>query len=140
MAELKTKVNDLSVTDFINSVENETRRKDCFTLIEMMTFATGAQPKIWGTNIVGFGMYDYKYATGRTGSWPLVAFSPRKQNLTIYIMSGFEQYDALLKRLGKHSLGKSCLYVKHLSDLDLDTLKTLITLSVDHMKATNPTH
>ncbi|MEW6405883.1 MAG: DUF1801 domain-containing protein [Chloroflexota bacterium] len=135
MAELKTKVNDASVTDFLNSVEDEQKRKDCFEILEIMRKATGAEPKMWGTSIVGFGSHHYKYASGREGDWMLTAFSPRKQNLTIYIMSGFERYGELLKKLGKHSLGKGCLYIKRLSDVDKKALKELIAESVKVIKA-----
>ena len=92
---------------------------------------------MWGANIIGYGTYRYKYASGREGEWFLTGFSPRKQNLTLYIMSGFDQYDSLLANLGKHSTGKSCLYVKKLEDIDLTTLKEMVKLSVDHMAKTN---
>ena len=93
---------------------------------------------MWGSNIVGFGAYHYVYASGRTGDWPLVGFSPRKGNITLYIMAGFEQYDDLMNKLGKHKTGKSCLYIKSLADVDKGVLKELIAKSVAHMKATNP--
>ena len=138
MAELKTKENDQSVDAFLATVEDPRKRQDCYALIDLMQAAVGEGPRMWGDAIVGFGRYRYKYATGRTGEWPLVAFSPRKQNLTLYIMAGFEQYDDLLARLGKHTTGKSCLYVKRLSDLDMQVLETLVQASVAHMRATNP--
>ena len=138
MAELKTKENDQSVDAFLATVEDPRKREDCYTLIKFMQAATGEAPRMWGDAIVGFDHYRYTYATGRTGEWPIVAFSPRKQNLTLYIMAGFDLYDDLLSKLGKHSTGKSCLYVKRLSDLDMQTLETLIEASVAHMKATNP--
>jgi len=138
MAELKTKPTDQSVEEFLNGVADEQKRRDCQTLVKMMSQATRAEPKMWGGSIVGFGAYRYKYASGREGDWPLVAFSPRKQNLTLYIMSGFDQYDELLKALGKHTTGKACLYVKSLEGIHLPTLKKLITQSVRHMRATNP--
>ena len=94
----------------------------------MMQEVTGVEAKMWGDSIVGFGSYHYKYASGREADWPLVGFSPRKQNLTLYIMSGFEQYDELLQRLGKHSTGKACLYVKRLADVDLAVLQELVKL------------
>jgi hypothetical protein len=137
MAELKTKPTDQSVEEFLNGVADEQKRRDCHTLVKMMSQATGAEPRMWGDSIVGFGAYRYKYASGREGDWPLVGFSPRKQNLTLYIMSGFEQYDDLLKALGKHTTGKACLYVKSLEGIHLPTLKKLITQSVRHMRATN---
>ena len=138
MAELKTKENDQSVDAFLATVEDPRKRQDCYALIDLMQAAVGEGPRMWGDAIVGFGRYRYTYATGRTGEWPLVAFSPRKQNLTLYIMAGFEQYDDLLARLGKHTTGKSCLYVKRLSDLDMQVLETLVQASVAHMRATNP--
>jgi len=137
MAQLKTQPNDQSVTDFLNTVENETRRQDSFTILELMQQVTGDEPKMWGESIIGFGTYHYKYASGRQGEWFLTGFSPRVQNLTLYIMSGFDEYDDLLGKLGKHSTGKSCLYVKHLENIDLDVLEELIEKSVTHMKATN---
>jgi hypothetical protein len=138
MAELKTKENNQSVDAFLATVEDPRKREDCYTLVKIMQAATGEGPRMWGDAIVGFGRYRYKYATGRTGEWPIVAFSPRKQNLTLYIMAGFELYDELLSRLGKHTTGKSCLYVKRLSDLDMEVLETLVEASVAHMRATNP--
>ncbi|RLT41381.1 MAG: DUF1801 domain-containing protein [Chloroflexi bacterium] len=136
MAELKTQQNDASVTDFINGVD-EKRRDDCFALLDLMSEVTGAPAKMWGTAIVGFGEYHYKGASGREGDWMLVGFSPRKQNLTLYIMSGFDRYDELLAKLGKHSTGKSCLYIKRLADVDRDVLRQLVAASVAHMNITN---
>ena len=138
MAELKTQPNDQSVEYFLNSVENDTKREDSFTILELMKEETGAEPIMWGDSIVGFGTYHYKYASGRDAEWFLTGFSPRKQNLTLYIMSGFEEYDDLLGKLGRHSTGKSCLYVKKLEDVDQDVLRELVSKSVEHMKATNP--
>jgi hypothetical protein len=137
MAQLKTQPNDQSVTDFLNAVENETRRQDSFTILELMQQVTGDEPVMWGDSIIGFGTYQYKYPSGRQGEWFLTGFSPRVQNLTLYIMSGFDEYDDLLGKLGKHSTGKSCLYVKRLENINLDVLKELIEKSVAHMKATN---
>lgn len=137
-AELKTKVNDVSVDDFLNGIEDEQRRKDCLAVAKLMEQATKAKPKMWGSTIVGFGSYRYKYATGREGDWMLVGFSPRKQNLTLYIMAGFEDYDDLMKKLGKHKIGKSCLYINKLSEIDITVVKQLIQKSVAHMKKTNP--
>ena len=133
MAELKTQKNDASVEEFINGVSDETKRQDCRTVIEMMREITGEEPSMWGTSIVGFGSYHYKYASGREGDWMLTGFSPRKQNLTLYIMSGFSEYESLLAKLGKHKTAKSCLYVKKLEDVDLPTLRNLIEQSVEHM-------
>lgn len=138
MAELKTTENDQSVDAFLATVEDPRKREDCYSLVKLMQAATGEEPRMWGDSIVGFGHYRYKFATGRTGEWPLVGFSPRKQKLTLYIMAGFDNYEELLGKLGKHTIGKSCLYVKRLSDLDMDVLKTLVKASVAHMRATNP--
>ena len=135
MTELKTKLNNASVDDFLASYPEETR-KDCYEILKMMKAATKAEPKMWGTSIVGFGSYHYKSERSRQeGDWPLTAFSPRKQNLTLYFMTGFDRYGGLLKKLGKHSLGKGCLYIKHLSDVDKKVLKELIAESVKVMKA-----
>lgn len=139
MAELKTQKNDASVEAFLNSVADERKRSDCFTLVELMKAATGVEPKMWGDSIVGFGEYRYTYASGRAGDWFLVGFAPRKQNLTLYIMAGFDEYDELLGKLGKHSTGKSCLYIKRLDDVDMATLTELVELSVQHMVQTNAT-
>jgi hypothetical protein len=108
MAQLKTQPNDQSVVDFLNSVENDTKREDSFTILDLMKEETGAEPIMWGDSIIGFGTYHYKYASGRDAEWFLTGFSPRVQNLTLYIMSGFDEYDDLLGKLGKHSTGKSC--------------------------------
>ena len=132
--ELKTKLNDASVTDFLNSVEDEQKRKDSLEIMKMMKQVTKAEPKMWGTSIVGFGSYHYKGASGREGDWMLIGFSPRKQNLTLYIMPGFERYPELMKKLGKHTIGKSCLYIRRLSDVDTNVLKELMAESVKVMK------
>jgi hypothetical protein len=137
MAELKTKANDASVTEFLNRIPDEKKRQDSFTILELMRRVTDAEPKMWGDSIVGFGNYHYKYASGREGDYFLAGFSPRKQNLTLYIMAGFDQYDELLQKLGKYSTGKSCLYIKRVEDIDLATLRELVKQSVDHMITTN---
>lgn len=134
MAELKTKERKASVEKFLNQVADEARREDCFKIAKMMEEITGEKPKMWGTGLVGFGSYHYKYNSGQEGDWPLTAFAPRKQNLTLYIMPGFEKYGELMEKLGKYSCGKSCLYVKRLSDVHEPTLKKLIRESVKHMK------
>ena len=135
MAELKTKLNDASVDDFLAAYPEETR-KDCYEILKMMKSAAKAEPKMWGTSIVGFGSYHYKSERSRQeGDWPLTGFSPRKQNLTLYFMTGFDRYGSLLKKLGKHSVSKGCLYIKRLSDVDKKVLKELITDSVKVMKA-----
>ena len=139
MAELKTKLTDASVKDFLDGIADERKRQDSYAILAMMQEVTGVEAKMWGDSIVGFGSYHYKYASGREADWMLVGFSPRKQNLTLYIMSGFEQYDQLLQRLGKHSTAKSCLYIKRLADVDLTVLRELVELSVEHMASTNST-
>lgn len=133
MSEPKTKKNDSSVADFIDSVSDEGRRSDCWKVLELMKEATGAEPKMWGASIVGFGSYLYQYESGREGEWPLVGFSPRKQNLTLYLMYGFEKYPDLMEKLGKYKTGKSCLYIKKLEDIDHKALRKLIELSVKAM-------
>jgi hypothetical protein len=138
MAELKTKRNDASVDDFLNAIKDEQVRTDCRVIADIMLKATKAKPQMWGSAIVGFGSRRYKYASGREIDWMLVAFSPRKQNITLYISSGFEGYDELMTQLGKHSCGKACIYIKRLSDVHLPTLKKLINASVKHMLKTNP--
>jgi len=138
MAELKTRENDGDVLAFLNAVPDESKRADAQRVMAIMCEVTGEEPRLWGDNIVGYGHYHYKYASGREGDWFLTGFSPRKANLTLYITSGFEQFEDLRARLGKHTVGKSCLYVKRLSDLDEATLRELIGRSVAHMRATNP--
>ncbi len=136
MAELKTQRTGASVEEFLNSVEHEGKRADSFALLELMREVTGEEPAMWGPSIVGFGSYHYKYASGREGEWMWVGFSPRKRDLTLYIMDGFDGYESLLKGLGKHRTGKSCLYINKLADVDLPTLQELITRSVTQVRAT----
>lgn len=136
MAELKTKLNNRSVERFLNSVPDRQKRQDCFTLLRLMQQVTRAEPKMWGSSIVGFGSYHYAYASGREGDWFVTGFSPRKQNLTLYLMGGFEQHGALLQKLGKHKTAKACLYINRLDDIHLPTLKELIRHSVKHMTQT----
>jgi hypothetical protein len=133
-AEVKTKVNDASVADFLSSVVDEQKRKDSFEILKIMKQITKEEAKMWGSSIVGFGTYHYKGASGREGDWLQIGFSPRKQNITLYIIPGFERYQGLMKKLGKYSTGKSCLYVKRLSDVNVDVLKELITESLKVMK------
>ena len=102
-----------------------------------MREVTGAEPQMWGDSIVGFGSYHYVYASGREGDWPLTGFSPRKRNLTLYIMAGFDEYDELLSRLGKFKTGKSCLYINKLEDVDQEVLAELVKRSAEHVAATN---
>lgn len=131
MAELKTKPTDNDVTAFLNRIEDQQKREDAFAILEMMREATGAEPKMWGESIIGFGDYHYRYASGREGDWFQVGFSPRKQSLTLYLTYGYEEKTDLLGALGKYKTGKACLYVKRLSDVNQDTLKQLIRSSVE---------
>ncbi len=133
-AELKTKVNDASVTKFLNSVTDEQKRNDCFEILNMMKQITKEEPKMWGASIVGFGSYHYKGKSGREGEWMLIGFSPRKQNLTLYLMGGFDVHAALLNKLGKFTTGAGCLYIKNLEDVDRNVLKELVQASVKRMK------
>jgi hypothetical protein len=134
-AEVKTKVNEASVEGFLNSVADEQARKDCFEILKMMKQVTKEEPKMWGASIVGFGSYHYKGASGREGDWMLIGFSPRKQNLTLYLMHGFEVHKDLLKKLGKYKTSMGCLYIKNLDDVDKKVLKELVTESVKRMKS-----
>jgi hypothetical protein len=130
MAELKTKPNDADVQAFLASVPDEQKRNDSFALLEMFRTITGEEPRMWGSSIVGFGDYHYAYASGREGDWFVTGFSPRKQNLTLYCMGSYEPHGELLARLGKHKLGKGCLYINRLRDVDLGVLRELITVTV----------
>lgn len=135
MTELKTQENNASVDDFINSVEDEQKRKDAKQLVKIFSEVTGDKPKMWGPSIIGFGKYHYKYPTGREADWMATGFSPRKQQLTLYLMDGFKKYDEQLKKLGPHSTGKSCLYIKRLSDIDEKVLRQMIKESVAYTKS-----
>lgn len=137
MSEPKTKRNNESVTAFLNTVTDVQKREDSFKVLELMERVTGDKAEMWGPSIVGFGTYHNKYKSGREGDWMLCGFSPRKEALTLYIMSGFSHYDVLLTKLGKHKIGKSCLYVKRLSDLNMDVLEELVSASVAFMKSRN---
>jgi len=134
MAENKTKQNNQSVAKFISRVEDPQKRADSKAIIKLMKQVTKAEPKMWGSSMVGFGRYHYKYDSGREGEWFITGFSPRNQNLTIYIMPGFDKYDSLMKQLGKHKTGKSCLYISKLEDVDTKVLKELIKQSFQYMK------
>lgn len=127
---MKTVPNNTDVNTFINEIENAQRKKDCLELNIHLSKWTGCEPILWGTSIVGYGSYHYKYASGREGDFMLTGFSPRKQNLTLYIMSGFSRYPELMEKLGPHKTGKSCLYLKKLSDVDLNILEELVKESV----------
>lgn len=135
MGSIKTLANDGSVEDFINGVENDVRRADVSILLQMYIDETAQQPKMWGSSIIGFGQYHYKSERStQEGDWPLAGFSPRKQNLTLYIMPGFNDYDDLLNKLGKHKTSKGCLYINKLQDVDSDVLRLLIRRSYDDSK------
>jgi hypothetical protein len=130
MAEPKTKRTGASVTEFIDAVEDPRKRKDARAVMRIMREVTGKRPTMWGPSIVGYGSYHYRYASGREGEWPLTGLSPRKDALTVYIMSGFAKRAGLLKRLGPHKASKACLYIKRLDDVDTGVLRQLIELSV----------
>lgn len=134
MAEMKTKPTAQSVEAFLNGIADEEQRRDCFTLLSLMREASGFEPQMWGTSMIGFGRYHYRYRSGQEGDWFLIGFSPRKQNLSLHIMCGVERHPDLLAKLGKHSTGRSCLHIKRLADIDLETLRTLISDSVSMMK------
>lgn len=138
MSELKTKQNDASVETFLGSVENRRRREDSFTVLKLMKQITGEEPRMWGSAIVGFGSYRYRYASGRSGEWPRIGFSPRKQSLTFYVMPGFSSCEELLARLGKHRTGKSCLYINRLADVDMGVLEDLLRNSLETMSEKYP--
>lgn len=135
MAENKTKPTNQSVAEFLNKIPDAERREDCRAIAKLMEEITGSKPKMWGPAIVGFGSYHYKYESGREGDWLVTGFSPRKQDLTLYIMMGFEKHADLLKQLGKHRTAKSCLYIKRLSDVHVPTLRKLIKASVKDLAA-----
>ncbi|QLC22580.1 DUF1801 domain-containing protein [Parasphingopyxis sp. CP4] len=139
MAENKTKPTERDPADFIAAVEPEWKREDAETVCAMMKRLSGEKPKMWGGSIVGFGQYHYKYASGREGDSLLTGFSPRKSALTLYVMGGFESRPDLMERLGKYKTGKSCLYVKRLSDIDMEVLEELIVADIDYMRATYDT-
>jgi len=135
MAERKTQQTTASVESFLNRIEDEGRRQDCFRVLEIMKGATKSEPAMWGTSIVGFGRYNYKPESGNKGEFFLVGFAPRKQDLTLYLMSGAYRYPELLKKLGKHKTGRACLYIKNLDDVHLPTLKQLIKQSIADVRA-----
>jgi len=132
----KTIANKLSVKAFIDGVEDTHKRKDCRTLMKVMSRLTGKRAKMWGTTIVGYGSYHYRYASGREGDFFLMGFSPRKQALTIYVVAGFSHFPQLMRQLGKYKTGKSCLYVKRLDDIDTDVLERLLEQSQDYLRRT----
>ena len=134
MAELKTKANDASVSEFLADLTDPQKRADCKAIAKMMREATGKRAKMWGTSIVGYDQYEYTYASGRSGSWMMTGFSPRARDITFYIMPGFSKFGPLLKKLGKYRTGKSCLYIKKLADVDEKLLAQLIAGSVREMR------
>ena len=134
MAELKTKERQASVEKFLNSVKDDKRREDSFKILKMIKQITKAEPKMWGTSMIGFGNYRYKYASGREGDWFYAGFSPRKQSLTLYVMADINKYKSLLGKLGNHKTGKGCLYINKLDDVDVKVLKQIITTSVKELK------
>lgn len=130
----KTKVNDQNVIEFLGSLDNNRRREDSLKLLDIFEEVTEEDPKMWGDKIIGYGSYHYEYSSGRKGDWMLTGFSPGKQHLTLYIMSGFKAVSAHLGKLGKYRLGKSCLYINKLDDVDLEVLKDLIETSIGAVK------
>jgi len=134
MAELKTKQNAASVSDFLAKIDDRQKLADCKAIAKIMRDATGKRARMWGTSIVGFDKYDYNYDSGHSGSAAITGFSPRAQNISIYIMPGFKKYGVLMKKLGKHKTGKSCLYIKRLDDVDRKVLTRLIKDSVKEMR------
>lgn len=138
MAENKTKPTRLSVAAFIDSITDPARRADAKALVKLMQSAAGEKPKMWGPSIIGFGSYHYRYESGREGDMPVIAFSPRKAATVVYGMTGFSEAAALLAKLGKHTTGKGCLYIKKLADVDQHVLEALVVKSVATMRARSP--
>jgi len=134
VAENKTRATIASVTEFINSIEDRQKRADARKVAAIMRRVTGKRAKMWGSSIVGYGTYHYKYESGREGDFMITGFSPRKQALTVYILAGFRRFDTLMGKLGKYKTGKSCLYIKRLSDVDEKVLEQLIDRSVKYMR------
>lgn len=140
MAALKTKQNDASVSEFINAAaDTEQKRKDSFEILQLMQDFTGYEPKMWGGSIIGFGHYHYKSERStQEGDWPLVGFSPRKAAISLYVYNGYSGQDALLKDLGKFKMGKACIYIKKLSDINQETLKSLMKLTIEFLQSKYP--
>ena len=138
MTQLKTQRSDDSVEEYLSRLDDPRKQEDCFVLLRMMREVTGEEPAIWGGTIVGFGFYKYRYNSGRRGEWFITGFAPRKRDLTVYIMPGFDAYQPLMQRLGKHKTGKSCLYLSKLEAIDLPTLRELVSRSVADMRENNP--
>lgn len=140
MATLKTRPGKASVSAFLAAIDDPEQRRDCRRIAAMMRRATGKRATMWGDSIVGYGSYHYTYASGREGDWMLTGYSPRRQNISVYIMSGFDAHAALMKKLGRYKTGRSCLYIKRLADIDEAILEALIQASVDAMRDMYPTH
>lgn len=140
MAQNKTQETAIDPRDFIESVEHPTRKADALVLLDLFTRVSGYSAKMWGPSIIGFGRYHYTYDSGREGDFLATGFSPRKANMSIYIMPGYQDYGALMERLGKHKLGKSCLYVNKLADIDLEVLEELIRAGLKDLHAIWPVH
>jgi hypothetical protein len=140
MAEPKTRPTGASVAAYIEAITDKTMRADAVSLADMMRRVTGTEPEMWGEGMVGFGRYRYRYASGRQGEWFLTGFAARTRELTVYVTAGFDLYDDLLTRLGRHRTGKSCLYVKRLADVDLTVLEELLEASVAHLRKINGEH
>lgn len=135
MSSLKTRVSDANVEDFLNSVPDAAKREDSFALLKLFSKVTGEAPKMWGASIVGFGQYHYKSERSRQeGDWPIIGFSPRKQNLTLYIMPGFSELTDLLQQLGKHKTSVGCLYINKLADVDMTILEKILLKTYQAMK------
>lgn len=138
MAKNKTEETLLNVNDFINAVKDETKRTDCFILVELIKKQTGLEPRMWGPSIVGFGSYHYKYDSGHEGDSPLVGFSPRASAITLYLSGHFEKRDELLKKLGKYKTDKGCIYLKKLNDINIETLQNMITNHIRYIQKLYP--
>lgn len=138
MSENKTKETDLSVQDFLNSLKDEKQKVDAQNLVNFIQEKSGHPPKMWGTSIIGFGSYHYKYESGRTGDSPLVGFSPRASAISLYLSSNFEERESLLQQLGKHKTGKGCVYIKSLADINLSILEIIILNHILHIQELYP--
>lgn len=138
MSDAKTKPTADSVEAFLNAIEDDRKREDCMLLRDLMTAASGKPAVMWGAAIVGFSSYHYTYASGRSGDAPIIAFSPRKQAISLYIKHGYPEYEELLAKLGKHTTGKGCLYVKRMADIDLSVLNEILVRSIAFMSSDGP--
>ena len=136
--EQKTKETEDSVIAFIEQVDHPQKREDAYRLLDIFTETTGFQAKMWGTSIIGFGSYHYKYQSGHEGDAPLVGFSPRKAKISLYFAMGDPEREALLQRFGKHTTGKGCVYINKITDIHVDVLKELIHATVNHLNLTYP--